>query len=361
MFGILGATRVIGVDGAEVGLGGPRRRAVLALLALDAGRVVGADRLISGLYGVDVPAGAANAVQSQISRLRQVLPVAVEGHPSGYRLAAEPDQVDAYRFERLARRGREALAAGQPDVAAGRLRDALGLWRGPALADVGDAPFVVAQAARWEELRLGAVEDRVDAELALGRHREVVAELGELVAAHPLRERLRGQLMRALYGSGRQAEALAAYDVARRELADSLGADPGPELAAVHLAVLRGDPALMPDRSPDLSLDRPLGGAISGASGSPAVGAGTSELPASAGSTAPGGTTPAPPPRTGPRPYRSGQPRMFHVKQSRKLMFHVEHRRRPTTNFRPSSPASSAARRKSPGSASSWRTAGWSR
>ncbi|MEW1866462.1 BTAD domain-containing putative transcriptional regulator [Streptomyces sp. NPDC088194] len=300
IFGILGATRVIGVDGAEVGLGGPRRRAVLALLALDAGRVVGADRLISGLYGVDVPAGAANAVQSQISRLRQVLPVAVEGHPSGYRLAAEPDQVDAYRFERLARRGREALAAGQPDVAAGRLRDALGLWRGPALADVGDAPFVVAQAARWEELRLGAVEDRVDAELALGRHREVVAELGELVAAHPLRERLRGQLMRALYGSGRQAEALAAYDVARRELADSLGADPGPELAAVHLAVLRGDPALMPDRSLDLSPDRPLGGAISGSPGSPAVGTGTSELPASAGSTAPGGTTPAPPSPDGP-------------------------------------------------------------
>ncbi len=248
MFGVLGATRAVGADGAEAALGGPRRRAVLALLVLEAGRVVAAERLIDGLYGADAPAGAANAVQSQISRLRQVLPVAVEGHPAGYRLAAEREQVDAYRFERLALRGREALAAGQPDAAAELLADALGWWRGPALADVGDAPFAVAQAARWEELRLGAVEDRVEAGLALGRHRDVVAELGELVAAHPLRERLRGQLMRALYGSGRQAEALAAYEAARRELADALGADPGPELSAVHLAMLRGDPSLIPDR-----------------------------------------------------------------------------------------------------------------
>ncbi|SEG43601.1 Predicted ATPase [Actinacidiphila yanglinensis] len=250
MFGILGATRVVGADGADVALGGPRRRAVLALLALDAGRVVGVDRLIGGLYGPEVPAGAANAVQSQISRLRQVLPVAVEGHPAGYRLAVEPDQVDAHRFERLAVRGREALAAGRSESAAGWLREALGLWRGPALADVGDAPFAVAQAVRWEELRLAAVEDRVEADLALGRNRETVAELGELVALHPLRERLRGQLMRALYGSGRQSEALAAYDAARRELAESLGADPGRELAAVHLAVLRGDPSLIPAPAP---------------------------------------------------------------------------------------------------------------
>ena len=244
--GILGAIRVLAADGAEVALGGPRRRAVLALLALDAGRVVPAERLADGLYGQQAPAGVANAVQSQISRLRQVLPMPIEGHPAGYRLAVDPDEVDAHRFQRLAAEGREALAAGEPERAAGLLRDGLELWRGPALADVGEAPFAVAQTVRLEELRLGADEDRIEAELELGRHRALVADLGELVAAHPLRERLRGQLMRALYGSGRQSEALEAYEAARRELADSLGADPGAELAAVHLAVLRGDPALLP-------------------------------------------------------------------------------------------------------------------
>ena len=247
MFGILGATRVLAADGGEVALGGPRRRALLALLLLDAGRVVTPERLIDGLYGEEAPAGVGNAVQSQISRLRQVLPVPIEGHPAGYRLAADPDEVDAHRFQRLAAEGRAALATDAPEKAAELLRDALALWRGPALADVGGAPFAAAQIVRLEELRVGAVEDRVEAELALGRHRALVAELGELVSAHPLRERLRGQFMRALYGSGRQSEALEAYEDARRELADSLGADPGPELAAVHLAVLRGDPALLPD------------------------------------------------------------------------------------------------------------------
>ncbi|MEV6005834.1 BTAD domain-containing putative transcriptional regulator [Streptomyces sp. NPDC051976] len=247
MFGILGATRVLAADGGEVALGGPRRRALLALLLLDAGRVVTPERLIDGLYGEEAPAGVGNAVQSQISRLRQVLPVPIEGHPAGYRLAVDPDQVDAHRFQRLATEGRTALATDDPEKAAELLRDALALWRGPALADVGGAPFAAAQIVRLEELRVGAVEDRVEADLALGRHRALVAELGELVSAHPLRERLRGQFMRALYGSGRQSEALEAYEDARRELADSLGADPGPELAAVHLAVLRGDPALLPE------------------------------------------------------------------------------------------------------------------
>jgi DNA-binding SARP family transcriptional activator len=226
MFGILGAIRVLGADGAEVALGGPRRRALLALLMLDAGRVVATGRLIDGLYGEQAPAGVGNAVQSQISRLRQVLPVPVEGHPEGYRLAVEPDAVDAHRFERLSAEGRAALAAGDPAKAATLLRDALTLWRGPALADVGDAPFAAAQVVRLEELRIGAVEDRAEADLALGRHRTLVAELGGLVAGYPLRERLRGQLMRALYGSGRQSEALEAYEVARRELAASHGGSP---------------------------------------------------------------------------------------------------------------------------------------
>jgi predicted ATPase/DNA-binding SARP family transcriptional activator len=246
MFGILGATRALGADGAEVALGGPRRRALLALLLLDAGRVVTTERLIDGLYGDRPPTGVGNAVQSQISRLRQVLPVPLQGHVAGYRLAVAPDLVDAHRFQRLCVEGRDALAAGDAESAAELLREALALWRGPALADIGDAPFAPAQAARLEELRTGAVEDRVEAELALGRHRILVPELGGLVAAHPLRERLRGQLMRALHGSGRQAEALEAFEAARRELAETLGADPGPELAAVHMAVLRGDPALPP-------------------------------------------------------------------------------------------------------------------
>lgn len=246
MFGILGATQVWNTDGGAVAVGGPRRRALLALLLLDAGRVVTPERLIDGLYGENPPAGVANALQSQVSRLRQVLPRPIEFHPAGYRLAVDPDDVDSHRFQRLSAQGREALAAGDPARAAALLREALELWRGPALADVGDAPFAQPQVTRLEELRVSAAEDRMEAELALGGHRELVAGLRELVDAHPLRERLRGQLMRALYGSGRQSEALEAYEAARSELAETLGADPGPELAAVHLSVLRGDPSLTP-------------------------------------------------------------------------------------------------------------------
>lgn len=246
MFGILGATQVSDVDGGVVLPGGPRRRALLALLLLDAGRVVTAERLIDGLYGEEPPAGVANALQSQVSRLRQALGRPIEFSPAGYRLAIDPDDVDAHRFERLSAEGRAALAAGDPARAAGLLREALDLWRGPALADVGDAPFARPQMARLEELRVSAAEDRMEAELVLGGHRGLVAGLRQLVDAHPLRERLRGQLMRALYGSGRQSEALEAYEAARAELAETLGADPGPELAAVHLAVLRGDPGLTP-------------------------------------------------------------------------------------------------------------------
>ncbi|MDF9814401.1 BTAD domain-containing putative transcriptional regulator [Streptomyces sp. SPB162] len=244
MFGILGATQVSDVDGGAVVLGGPRRRGLLAMLLLDAGRVVTPERLIDGLYGEEPPAGVANALQSQVSRLRHVLRQPIEFGPAGYRLVIDPDDVDAHRFERLSSEGREALAAGDPARAAELLREALELWRGPALADVGDAPFARSQVTRLEELRVSAAEDRMEAELTLGGHRELVAGLRELVDAHPLRERLRGQLMRALYGSGRQSEALEAYEAARSELADTLGADPGPELAAVHLAVLRADPEL---------------------------------------------------------------------------------------------------------------------
>ncbi|HEU5473623.1 MAG TPA: BTAD domain-containing putative transcriptional regulator [Actinophytocola sp.] len=237
-FGILGPLEVRSADGELVAVGGPRPRSLLAMLLLEAGRVVGTDRLVDGLYGADRPGDAGNALQSQVSRLRGRLGGLIELVPAGYRLAVDPDDVDALRFERLVGAGRRALAAGDHAGAAAVLGDALGLWRGPALADVTGAPFAAAAAARLEELRVTAVEDRAEAGLALGDY--PVAELRELVAGYPLRERLRGLLMRALYGTGRQGEALAVFEEGRRQLAEELGADPSPELAEVHLAVLRG-------------------------------------------------------------------------------------------------------------------------
>ncbi|MBC6457210.1 BTAD domain-containing putative transcriptional regulator [Actinomadura sp. HBU206391] len=255
LFGILGAVEARWAGGDSVPLGGPRPRSLLALLLLDAGQLVGVERLIDGLYGADPPAHAANALQSQVSRLRRRLRdeagpgrEVVEFHPAGYRLAVDPEDVDAHRFERLAREGGHALDEGDHAGAAVLLRRALDQWRGPALADVRDAPFAHAQATRLEELRVATVEDHAEAGLALGRHRALVAELQALVAAHPLRERARGLLMRALYGSGRPAEALGVFEDARRMLAEELGTDPSAELAEVHLAVLRADPSLAPAR-----------------------------------------------------------------------------------------------------------------
>jgi predicted ATPase/DNA-binding SARP family transcriptional activator len=248
---MLGPLVVRSGDGRPVEVGGARLRALLVRLALDPGRPVSVDALVDGLWGASPPAGAVNALQSLVSRLRRALPpdgptgaAPVGSEPAGYRLDLDRDQVDAHRFERLALQGRAALEAGAPDLAAAVLQEALALWRGPALADALDAPFAAAPAARLEELRRAALEDLLEAKLALGRHAEVLAELEALVAAHPLRERLRGQQMRALYGAGRQAEALAVYQATRRALAEELGVDPAPELEAVHLAVLRGDPGL---------------------------------------------------------------------------------------------------------------------
>ncbi|MFC1417972.1 BTAD domain-containing putative transcriptional regulator [Streptacidiphilus cavernicola] len=246
-FGMLGATRAWDADGRPVALGGPGRRAALALLALDAGRVVTVDQLIDGLYGEQPPAGVGNALQARLSRLRGVFRTAgggdelIERHPAGYRLAVDPGQVDVHCFTQLAERGREALACGDPAAAAELLGEALALWQGPALADVGDAPFAGPRAVRLDERRLAAAEDRIEAVLALGGHRAAVPELRELLAAHPLREHLAVLLLRALHSDGRQAEALAAYAETRDALAEALGADPGPELAAAHLAVLRGE------------------------------------------------------------------------------------------------------------------------
>ncbi|MEU1144811.1 ATP-binding protein [Streptomyces sp. NPDC005863] len=254
-FGILGPLDVRAPDGTPLDPGGPRPRALLTLLLLDAGSTVSVRRLTDGLYGDEPPAGAANALQSQISRLRGRLGLAVEAGPGGYRLAVSPDAVDLYRFERLARAGREALAGGDPARAAGLLREALGLWRGPALADLPDAGSLL---VRLDELRLAAVQDRVEAELALGGGAELVPELRGLLAEHPISERLHGQLMRALVAAGRPAEALTAYEEARHALADALGAEPSPELSALHLELLRGrEPA--PQRGVPAQLTRFVG------------------------------------------------------------------------------------------------------
>ncbi|WP_268822479.1 AfsR/SARP family transcriptional regulator [Yinghuangia soli] len=252
LFGILGPVEAHHADGTEVAVGGPRVRSLLALLLLDAGRIVPTETLVDGLYGENPPGDAANALQSQISRLRRGLrddagtDKLVEFHAAGYRLSVDREQVDAHRFDRLVRAGRQALALSDHAGAERLLDDALGLWRGPAFADVIDAPFAPGQAAAWEELRLEAFADRAEAQLLLGRHQDALPELRRLAAEHPLRERFVGQLMRALYASGRQAEALAAYEETRTLLADELGTDPSAELAAVHLDILRAAPTLIP-------------------------------------------------------------------------------------------------------------------
>ena len=248
--GILGPLEVLDEAGQLVRLGGPRLRALVIRLALDPGRAIAADRLAGDLWAGDGPgqagpADSGNALQALVSRLRHAAgPGIVEHQAGGYRLAVDPADVDAARFERLVGEGHAALAAGDPAVAAERLRQALGLWRGPALVDVADAAFAAGPVARLEELRLAAAEDRIEADLALGRGGELAADAEELAAAHPLRERLRGQLMRILYLAGRQGDALEVYEDTRRLLADQLGVDPSPALSAVHLAILRADPGL---------------------------------------------------------------------------------------------------------------------
>ncbi|MEW1845009.1 BTAD domain-containing putative transcriptional regulator [Nonomuraea angiospora] len=258
-FGILGPLLVRSPDGEPLAIGGPRPRALLALLLLDAGRTVSVERLIDGQYGDRPPAEAANAIQAQISRLRRSLPAGlIEFHGTGYRLAVSPDDVDAHRFERLSREARRLLAAGRFPGAATSLREALELWRGPALADVADAPFAGPQALRLEELRLSATEDLMEAELGLPEGSPVAA-LQDLVAAHPLRERPRGLLMRALEAAGRPSEALAVFDETRRLLADELGTDPSPELAALHLAILRAERHQVRRVAPPAQLNRLVG------------------------------------------------------------------------------------------------------
>jgi predicted ATPase/DNA-binding SARP family transcriptional activator len=248
--GILGPLEVRGDAGQPIELGGPRLRALVIRLALDPGQTIPIERLCGDLWPGDGPADSGNALQALVSRLRHAAgPGAVQHGAGGYRLAVPPEQVDAAEFERLVGVARAVLAGGGPEPGgdleqgAAVLREALRLWRGPALADVADAPFAAGPVARLEELRLAATEDRIEADLALGRGAGLAPELEELAAAHPLRERLRGQLMRVLYLAGRQGDALNVYQETRELLADQLGVDPSPALSDVYLAILRGDPS----------------------------------------------------------------------------------------------------------------------
>ena len=216
--------------GRPAEIGGHRLRALLTRLALDPGRTVSTEALATAVWGDDLPAEQANALQSLVSRLRRALPEdVVRSASGGYRLEVEPEAVDAVRFEQAAREGREALRRGDTRHAADTLRQALDLWR-------GDAPAI-----RLEELRLTALEDRIEADLRTNPSAELIAEAAELEERYPLRERPSALLMKALAGQGRQAEALAAYERLRRRLADDLGTDPSPDLQATHLAILRGE------------------------------------------------------------------------------------------------------------------------
>ncbi len=243
-FRILGPLEVSD-GGVELALGGPRPRALLALLLLHPNEVVAADRLVDELWGEFSVGSAAGALRVNVSRLRKALPEGIlTTRAPGYVVRVEPDELDLHRFERLVDEGRSLLARGLAAEAAERLRDALSLWRGPALADFTYEAFAQAAIGRLDEIRLAAVELRIDADLVLARHDELIGELEALVAEHPLRERLRTSLMTALYRSGRQAEALGTYKDARRIFVEELGIEPGPALQELERAILRQDPAL---------------------------------------------------------------------------------------------------------------------
>ena len=242
-FRILGPLEVL--DGERVlALGGMGRRTTLALLLLEANRVVPADRLIDGIWGDSPPTTAQGSLQNHVWRLRRVLGDRLETRPPGYLIRVGTDELDLDRFRRLVAESKAA----DPEIAARSLRRALALWRGPVLADLAGEP-VAAAAGQLDELRVAALEERIDADLALGRHGELVPELEALAGEHPFRERLRRQLILSLYRSGRQADALDAYASARRALVEELGAEPGFELQELHRAILQQDSSVSAPRS----------------------------------------------------------------------------------------------------------------
>jgi DNA-binding SARP family transcriptional activator len=241
-FRILGSLEVLDGDDA-LQLGGQKQRAVLALLALHPGEVVPSERLITELWGESPPRTAATALQNAISQLRKTLGAdTLETRAPGYALRVEKEAVDAYRFEQLLNDARGV----EPGRRAELLREALQLWRGPPLGDFAYESFAQNEAARLDELRLTALEERIEAELELGRAGDLVGELEGLVRENPLRERPRGQLMLALYRSGRQAEALQTYQETRRTLVDELGIEPTPALQQLHASILRQESVLEP-------------------------------------------------------------------------------------------------------------------
>ena len=252
-FGLLGPVQAR-MAGRPVELGGPKQRALLALLLLHLNEPLSVDSIVDALWGETMPPSATKMVHLYISRLRKALDRANVGNviltrPGGYVLELDPGALDLNRFEQLVRQSRRDLPT-QPARAAAGLREALSLWRGPALADLSREEFAAVESVRLEEERLGATEDLVEAELALGHHAELASRLEALIANHPTRERLRGQLMLALYRSGRQAEALAAYRATRATLVEELGIEPSRTLQELHEAILRQDGALELSPSP---------------------------------------------------------------------------------------------------------------
>jgi DNA-binding SARP family transcriptional activator len=252
---ILGPLEVL-ADGSPIALGPEKERVLLGVLLLRANRVVSAEDLIDELWGDTPPASAAKLVQVYVSQLRKRLDGSGEllTRPPGYLLAADDDELDAVRFEQLVTDARRLARSGANEEAAERFELALALWRGPVLADVTLESATAGDVERLEELRLVALAERIDCRLALGEHERLVAELDPLVRAHPFRERFRAQQMLALYRSGRQADALAAYQEGRRRLVDELGLEPGSELQELERSILRQDPVLDPPKRPAVAV-----------------------------------------------------------------------------------------------------------
>jgi YVTN family beta-propeller protein len=249
-FAVLGPVEVR-IDGRTLPLGGPKQRALLALLLLNANEAVSRDRLVDELWGERAPTSAQRSLDTYVYRLRTLLGSdRIERRPPGYLLRVEPGELDLARFERLLEQGRAAAAAGDAEAARSRLHEALALWRGRALADLENEPFGASEAGRLEERRLLAQEARIEAELELGGGAELVGELERLVAEHPFRERLVDQLMRSLYRAGRKSDALAAYQEFRRRYADELGLEPSGELRELERRILEQDGGLAPPEPP---------------------------------------------------------------------------------------------------------------
>jgi len=256
-FRVLGPVEAV-VDGNAVPLPAAKPRALLAVLLLSRNRVVPVHELVAELWSDEPPETATKALQVYVSQLRKAIGAdRVVTRAPGYSLHVGEGELDLDRFERLAREGREQLAAGDAEAAAGTLQEALALWRGPAFAEFTAEPFARDAGARLDDERLAALEDRIDADLELGRDDAVVGELEELVARNPYRERPRGQLMVALYRSGRQADALDLFRRTRATFVDELGIEPGPELQELERAILRQDTDLRPDRTPQPSVAQP--------------------------------------------------------------------------------------------------------